>query len=179
VEEEDDGSLVQRCREGDLKAFDRLVIRYQKPVYNAALRMLRNPEDARDVAQTVFLKVFEHLEQYDPNLRFYSWLYRIALNESVNALGRMRPHEAISGNEIDQTPGLERQLDSEQTRHAIEQALMRIQPEQRSVVVLRHFLHLSYEEMAVILELPEKTVKSRLYTARQLLRDLLLENGVC
>jgi RNA polymerase sigma-70 factor (ECF subfamily) len=84
VDEEDDGALVQRCRDGDRRAFDRLVIRYQKPVFNAALRMLKNPEDARDVAQTVFLKVFEHLGQYDPNLRFYSWIYRIALNESIN-----------------------------------------------------------------------------------------------
>ena len=178
VEEEDDGTLVRRCRDGDLKAFDRLIGRYQKPVYNAALRMLRNPEDARDVAQTVFLKVFEHLADYDPNLRFYSWIYRIAINESINALGRLKPCEAISGNEIDQAPGLERQVESEQTGRAIEQALMRMQPDQRSVIVLRHFAHLGYEDMGEILELPEKTVKSRLYTARQTLRDLLIEDGV-
>jgi RNA polymerase sigma-70 factor (ECF subfamily) len=179
VEEEDDGTLVQRCQDGDLRAFDRLVVRYQKPVFNAALRMLRNPEDARDVAQTVFLKVFEHLRQYDPNLRFYSWIYRITLNESINALGRLRPCEAISGNEIDEAPGLERQVESAQMSRAIEHALMRIQPDHRAVIVLRHFLHLGYQDMGDILELPEKTVKSRLYTARQLLRDLLLEDGAC
>jgi RNA polymerase sigma-70 factor, ECF subfamily len=179
VDEDDDRALVQRCRDGDRRAFDRLVIRYQKPVFNAALRMLKNPEDARDVAQTVFLKVFEHLEQYDPNLRFYSWIYRIALNESINALGRLRPCEEISGNEIDQTPGVERQVDSEQTSRAIERALMRLQPGHRKIIVLRHFLHLSYEDMGDILELPEKTVKSRLYSARQLLRDLLLADGAC
>jgi RNA polymerase sigma-70 factor, ECF subfamily len=179
VEDEDDGTLVRRCRGGDLKAFDQLVVRYQKPVFNAALRMLRNPEDARDVAQTVFLKVFEHLEQYDPNLKFYSWIYRITLNESINAVGRLRPCEAISGNEIDQSPGLEQQVENQQMSRAIEQALMRMQPDHRALIVLRHFLHLGYEDMGDILELPEKTVKSRLYTARQLLRDVLVEDGVC
>lgn len=169
--------MVQRCRGGDLRAFDRLVIRYQKPVFNAALRMLRNPEDARDVAQTVFLKVFEHLGQYDPNLRFYSWIYRIALNESINVLGRSRHCEAISGDEVDQTPGVERQVESEQMSLAIEQALLRIPPEHRAVIVLRHFQHLSYEDISDILEIPEKTVKSRLYSARQQLRELLLEAG--
>ncbi|HEY4873114.1 MAG TPA: sigma-70 family RNA polymerase sigma factor [Steroidobacteraceae bacterium] len=179
MEDEDDGILVRRCRDGDSKAFDQLVLRYQKPVFNAAFRMLRNPEDARDVAQTVFLKVFEHLEQYDLNLKFYSWIYRITLNESINALGRLRPCEAISGNEIDESPGLEQQVENEQMSRAIEQALMRIQPDHRAVIVLRHFLHLGYQDMGDILELPEKTVKSRLYTARQLLRDVLVEDGVC
>ncbi len=176
---EDDADLVQRCRDGDRRAFDRLVMRYQKPVFNAALRMLHNSEDARDVAQSVFLKVFEHLAQFDPNLKFYSWLYRIALNESINYLGRLRPTEPISGHEVDGAFGVERQVESEQTSQVIEQALMRIQPEHRAVIVLRHFQQLSYQDMAEILDLPEKTVKSRLYTARQQLRELLLEEGVC
>ena len=178
VEEDDDRALVRRCRDGDRGAFNQLVIRYQKPVYNAALRMLRNPEDARDVAQTVFLKVFERLGQYDEKSRFYSWIYRIALNESINTLGRSKPLEAISGTEVDEAPGPDRQLESEQTNRAIEQALTRIQPDHRAVIVLRHLLHLSYQDMGQILELPEKTVKSRLFTARQLLRDLLLKEGV-
>ena len=168
---------MRRCLEGDQRAFDRLIARYQKPVFNAALRMVRNPEDARDVAQTVFLKVFEHLADYDPNLRFYSWIYRIALNESINALGRLRRCEAITGDEVDQAAGPERQVESEQMMRAIESSLMRIQPDYRAVIVLRHFLHLGYEDIGNILEVPEKTVKSRLYTARQLLRDSLVEDG--
>jgi RNA polymerase sigma-70 factor (ECF subfamily) len=68
-------------------------------------------------------------------------------------------------------------VESEQMMHAIENSLMRIQPDYRAVIVLRHFLHLGYEDIGDILEVPEKTVKSRLYTARQLLRDLLVEDG--
>ncbi len=105
MNEDSDGILVQRCRAGDRRAFEALVGRYEKPVFNAALRMLRNPEDARDVAQTVFLKAFEHLADYDPKYRFYSWIYRIALNESINILNGRKRLEPISGDEVDDRRG--------------------------------------------------------------------------
>jgi RNA polymerase sigma-70 factor, ECF subfamily len=177
TEEDDDRALVRRCREGDRDAFEGLVTRYQKPVFNAALRMLRDPQEALDVAQTTFLKAFEHLADYDPTFKFYSWIYRIAVNESLNALGLRKPVERIKGDELDEAPGPDRLAEGEQTRHAIEEALMRISPELRTVVVLRHFMHLSYQDMGDVLGLPEKTVKSRLYSARQLLRDHLLRRG--
>ena len=178
MREDADATLVRRCREGDRAAFEQLVVRYQKPVYNAALRLLRNPEDARDVAQTTFLKAFEHLGDYDPKFKFYSWIYRIAVNEALDALGVRKSFEGITGEEADEAPGPERRVEGEQVSRAIEDALMGIKPELRTVVVLRHFLHLSYQDMGDILLLPEKTVKSRLYTARQLLRDQLLNRGV-
>jgi RNA polymerase sigma-70 factor (ECF subfamily) len=177
VKEDDDATLVRRCRDGDRAAFEQLVVRYQKPVFNAALRLLRDPEDARDVAQTTFLKVFEHLGDYNPSFKFYSWIYRIAINESLHALGLRKPCEGFNGEEADAAPGPERQLEGQQTGRAIEEALMRITPELRTVIVLRHFMHLSYQDMGEILFLPEKTVKSRLYSARQLLRDRLLQGG--
>jgi RNA polymerase sigma-70 factor (ECF subfamily) len=153
------------------------VVRYQKPVYNAALRMLRDPQDAMDVAQTTFLKAFEHLADYDPSFKFYSWIYRIAVNESLNALGARKSLEAINGEEPDEAPGPDLQVEGEQTGRAIEDALMRITPELRSVLVLRHLMHLSYHDMSDILGLPEKTVKSRLHSARMALRQDLLRCG--
>jgi RNA polymerase sigma-70 factor (ECF subfamily) len=177
MNEDSDGLLVERCRRGDRRAFETLVGRYQKPVFNAALRMLRNPEDARDVAQTVFLKVFEHLGDYDPTHRFYSWIYRIALNESINVLDRRRRLEPISGDEIDERLGAEDEVASEQSARRVQRALMTIKPEYRAVIVLKHFLELSYEDIGQVLELPEKTVKSRLFTARQLLKDAVQDNG--
>jgi RNA polymerase sigma-70 factor, ECF subfamily len=175
VKEDDDGTLVRRCLSGDRPAFERLVVRYQKPVFNVALRLLRDPEEARDVAQTTFLKVFTHMADYDPSYKFYSWMYRIAVNESLHVLQKRKSVEEISDDEADDSPGPEALVDGEQTATAIERALMQIKPELRSVVVLRHYLHLSYEEMGDVLQLPEKTVKSRLYTARQLLRNQLLQ----
>jgi RNA polymerase sigma-70 factor (ECF subfamily) len=177
VKEDDDATLVRRCREGDRAAFERLVVRYQKPVYNAALRLLRDAEEAKDVAQTTFLKVFEHLGDYDPRFKFYSWIYRIAINESLNAIASRRFRGESDSEEADGAPGPDRQLEGEQMSRAIEEALTHIKPELRAVIVLRHFMHLSYQDMGDILHLPEKTVKSRLYSARQLLRDHLLQQG--
>lgn len=177
MNEDSDGLLVERCRNGDRRAFEALVGRYQKPVFNAALRMLRNPEDARDVAQTVFLKVYEHLGDFDPSHKFYSWIYRIALNESINVLDRRRRLEPISGDEVDERLGAEDELASEQSAQRVQRALMTIKPDYRAVVVLKHFLELSYEDIGLVLELPEKTVKSRLFTARQLLKDALQNDG--
>ena len=151
-------------------------MRYQKPVFNVALRLLRDPDDARDVAQTTFLKAFEHLDDYDPSFKFYSWLYRIAINESLTMRSARRPAEEVSDEEADESPGPERRVEGEETRQAIEDALMRIKPELQAVVVLRHFMHFSYQDMSQILQVPEKTVKSRLYSARQLLRERLLQH---
>jgi RNA polymerase sigma-70 factor (ECF subfamily) len=109
MHEDGDVRLVERCRAGDKRAFESLLVRYQKPVFNAALRMLRNRDDARDVAQTVFLKAYEHLADYDPSFKFYSWIYRVAINESINVLQRRR-HEPIAGDELDESVGPEGQV---------------------------------------------------------------------
>jgi RNA polymerase sigma-70 factor, ECF subfamily len=177
VNEEDDPTLVRRCQEGDRHAFEQLVLRYQKPVFNVALRMLRDRQDALDVAQSTFLKVFEHLADYDPAFRFYSWLYRIALNESLNALALRKPGGQPDADPEDERPGPERVAEGDQALRAIEDALLHIKPELRTVIILRHITHLSYEEMAHVLGLPEKTVKSRLHSARELLRAHLLRCG--
>lgn len=177
MKEEDDPTLVLRCREGDRSAFERLVIRYQKPVFNVALRMLRDRQDAMDVAQTTFLKAFEHLGDYDPGFRFYSWLYRIAINESLNSLALRKPRGELDGHAIDDAPGPDRAAEGDQALRAIEEGLMHISPELRTVLVLRHIAQLSYQDMADALGLPEKTVKSRLHSARERLRDELLRYG--
>ena len=177
IEDSDDGSLVRRCCGGDRRAFEVLVVRYQKTVYNAALRMLHDREEAWDVVQTVFLKAYERLDSYDPSFKFYSWLYRIALNESIDTLQRRRPVEALDPDAPDGEPGPEDAVGLGQARDGLLRALMTLRTEYRAVVVLRHFTDCSYEDMAQILGLPEKTVKSRLFSARQLLRAALESQG--
>jgi RNA polymerase sigma-70 factor (ECF subfamily) len=177
MNEDSDGVLVRRCCGGDRRAFETLVTRYEKPVYNAALRMLHDREEARDVAQTVFLKAYEHLADYDPSHRFYSWIYRIALNESINSLHRRRPHAALDLEAPDGEPGPDDMLGQRQLGAGLAAAIMGLSAEYRAVIVLRHFLDCSYEDIATILELPEKTVKSRLFSARQSLRTAMQSRG--
>ena len=171
MNEPDDTTLMEQCIKGDRQAFETLLIRYEKPVYNAAYRMLHSRDDARDVTQTVFLKVYENLDHYDPKYRFFSWIYRITLNESVNFLKKSSRLEPLENETASQTQGPEQQASSDEISEGVQAALMTIKPEQRSIVVMKHFLGCSYTEISEILDVPEKTVKSRLYTARQLLKE--------
>jgi RNA polymerase sigma-70 factor (ECF subfamily) len=159
---------------GDPQAFAALVERYERPVYNVALRMLRNPEDARDIAQSVFMKAYQNLSNYDPQYKFYSWIYRMAINESLNTL-RVRGRNAgpVEEHLADEGAGPSDLLASEQTRDVVLKAVDQLKPEYRAVIVLRYFVDRNYEDMSEILGIDAKTVKSRLYTARQLLKDQL------
>lgn len=174
----DDKELMERCVKGDRQAFETLLVRYEKPVYNAAYRMLHNADDARDVTQTVFLKVYENLDQYDPAHRFFSWVYRIALNESINWLKKSNRHEALDYETADQGDGPEAMANDQQLGKGMEAALMRISSDYRAVIILKHVLGFSYIEISEVLDIPEKKVKSRLYTARQLMQERLTQQGL-
>ena len=174
----DDKELMERCLKGDRRAIETLLVRYEKPVYNAAYRMLHNRDDARDVTQTVFLKVYENLDQYNPAHRFFSWVYRIALNESINWLKKSNRQEALDYEAEDQGDGPEAMANDQQLGEGMEAALMRISSDYRAVIILKHVLGCSYIEISEVLDIPEKKVKSRLYTARQLLQESLTQQGL-
>lgn len=158
---------------GDRTAFEALLVEYEKPVFNAAYRMLNSRDDARDVTQTVFLKVFENLDKFDPQRRFFSWIYRITLNESINWLGKANRLEPLAFEAADEGKGPQQELESARVSEEVQTALMTIKTDYRTVVILKHILGCSYVEISEILDIPEKTVKSRLYTARQQLKDAL------
>ena len=174
----DDNELMQRCTKGDRQAFEILLVRYQKPVYNAAYRMLNNPDDARDVTQTVFLKVFEQLDRFDAERRFFSWIYRITLNESINWLNKSNRLASLDEDTADDSGGPDKEASNQQLSENMQAALMTISPEYRAVITLKHVLGCSYVEISEILKIPQKTVKSRLYSARQLLKDTLTKRGL-
>lgn len=173
-----DSDLVRRCRAGDRAAFESLVDHYERTIFNAAYRMLDSRDDAKDVTQTVFLKVFERLDSYDPKYRFYSWIYRIALNESINLLNGRKRLKPVDEEQPSDWGTPEDNARSSQLCDRVQEALMLISDEYRSVIVLKHFMGCSYSDISRILEIEEKTVKSRLFTARHRLRDALLVNKV-
>ena len=171
--DQDDAVLIRQSQAGETDAFGLLVRRYQNVMYTVALRMVGNGEDARDVTQDAFVKAYRQLATFDPNYKFFSWMYRIVVNESFNAIRARRPQEPIDNAVAGKGNPFETALAGERHAH-IEAALQRLTPEYRSVVVLRHYAGQSYSEIAEALSIPEKTVKSRLFTARQLLGEMLL-----
>jgi RNA polymerase sigma-70 factor, ECF subfamily len=179
VYKEADPALVERYRAGDKAAFTELMVRYQRQIYNAAFWVLRRADDASDITQEVFLKVAERPDEYDPKFKFFSWIYRIAINQSLNLLRHNR-RETLDDNIDLPAPDSacpEQQLGDAQLSERIRSALMRMTVDDRVVLSLRHFSECSYEAIAQILELDEKTVKSRLFESRQRLRRLLADLG--
>ncbi len=173
-----DQALVERCLRGDRKALEELVGQYERPIYNAAYRILGNPDDAADATQVVFMKAFEHLGQYDPKYKFFSWIYRIAVNEAINQLKRVRNQQPLDDTEVAGTSSPEATAEAGDLYRQIQDGLMELTDDYRTVVVLRHFSDCSYRQISEILEIPEKTVKSRLYSARQVMKETLLARGV-
>ena len=178
MNDERDASLVRACLAGNARAFERLLVRYQRPVYNAALRILGNREDAKDVTQAVFLNAYQHLGRFDLHQRFFSWLYRIAMNEAVDAASARRPTEPLPELLVESGVRPDEAFTQSQLDAALQAALLELKLEYRTVIVLKHVQGHSYEEIAEILDCPTKTVKSRLYTAREALRDVLAAKGL-
>jgi len=173
-----DRALIIRCKRGDRKALGELIKNYERPIYNAAFRILGNPDDAADVTQIVFLRAFERLDQYNPEYKFFSWIYRIAINESINQKNRTRNLQSFNDEEMAVQNDPEIAIDADRVSDIIQASLMELQEDYRVVVVLRHFSDLSYRDISGILQIPEKTVKSRLYSARQLMKTELNARGV-
>lgn len=176
--EPSDKELVKRCLEGSEKAFETLVDRYQKVVFNVAYRMLNDYDAAEDITQSVFIKGFEKMNSFDPKHKFFSWLYRITVNETLNYINQRKRLEGLSPNMVSNRKSPEREYREAELRRKMEEALMELDPKYRIVLVLKHFRECSYREMSDALQIPEKRVKSRLFTARQLLRLVLVERGI-
>ena len=172
--DEQDRALVRGYLAGEPDAAGGLIDRYQKPLFNVALRMLRDTQDAEDVTQTVLLNALLKLRSYDPKYRFFSWVYRMAVNESLNVLKRRKKTVTL-----DEAPGLASGAAGSdrvtEVQDRVGKALQELKPDDRAIVVLRHFVSFTYEEIADVLEIPVKTVKSRLFTARDRLRGVLRE----
>lgn len=178
MSEADDLALVRLCLDGDPGAFEGLVDRYQKVLFNVALRMLQNREDAMDATQTAFIKAYEKLGTFDPTFKFFSWIYKILVNESLNLLARRKPMDEIDSGILSPGKTPEDEHAESRVQNRVRSAVLQLPIEYQRVIVLRHFGNLSYRAMSEAMDLPEKTVKSRLFTARRLLRDLLIDQGV-
>lgn len=182
---DEDIRLVEKYKSGDATAFDLLVEKYLNNVYGIAFSIVRNSEDAYDLAQDAFVKLFQKLETFKGDSRFYTWLYRITYNLCIDFV-RKRRMKTVSIDEQDklpadqivsfssktsETPGEE--LDRKELNEMIEKCLAQLPENQRAAIILRDIKGCSYTEIAEILEVSEGTVMSRLYYARKKMAELL------
>lgn len=169
--EVEDRDLIAKARRGDVEAYNLLVSRWEKRVFNYLLRLVSNREDALDVSQETFLKAYQNLRKLDDPARFSAWLFRIAHNEAFSLLRRRKPDVELIGEPRPGNTG--GRLLPVELSLAVEGALKRLNEDQREAVLLKVYQGFKFEEMAEILECPVSTVKSRLYTALDLLKATL------
>lgn len=171
-EPSDDAQLVARCLRGDTAAFEPLVRRYQRVLFTVAYRLTANVHDAEDAVQNAFVRAYTKLDSFDPRRPFFSWLYRIAVNETLNHKRGRRDHEPMA--DVFSVPdGLAASLERANTTARVRAAVSSLNDDLRDVVVLHYFAELPYEAVGEALGIPPKTVKSRLFSARQKLEGAL------
>ena len=174
--------LLERCRQGDARAFETLFRKYQTYVYNISLGMLANSEDAADVTQETFLRLHRNLDSFRGDSTFSTWLYRVAVNLCITEIrkrGRSKYQylEEVAHDEdgplteAEIGPAPEEAMVQAEDRKVVHQALRMLPPDYRAVMVLRHFQQLAYEEIAEVLGLSLSQVKTRLFRARKLFKD--------
>ncbi|MFE6858659.1 RNA polymerase sigma factor [Nocardia sp. NPDC057668] len=171
----DDVTLVYRARDGDLRSFETLVLRYQGAMYRLALRMLNNRADAEDVVQDVFLCAWRRLPQLHNDSAFVAWLYRMTTNHCLNAIRARKPTIEIDS-EIAQSPRCTHPEHAVQVRTqlaALNSALQLLTPEQRACWLLREVHGLSYEEIGDIVEVNTTAVRGRIARARAYLSEVM------
>ncbi len=183
----DEKQLVERAKQGDRVALSQLVNKYSERVYNLALRILRNREDAEDVLQETFITVIEKLHSFDGRSGFFTWVYRIATNAS---LMRLRKNKMVF-QQLSDNPDFQESIESrvfidwsedpslniydQEVKKKLDEAINKLSDIYRSVFILRDIEGLSIKETSAILNITEENVKIRLRRARQFLRDYLSE----
>ena len=185
LEQIDEDALVNQFQNGDTEAFNPLVLKYQKKIYNLMYQRVRDQETAKDLCQEVFLKAFNALPNFKGGSAFYSWIYRIAINCSIDFQRQRNRDKVLTFEELpfeadevlrmtDAYPSPERLLDEKELGLIIRKAVKKLPPGQRRVFNLRHRRELAIKEIAALLNRSEGTVKAHLHHAHRQLQGMLL-----
>jgi len=185
-----DRDLITRALAGREEYFEELVRRYQRPIVAYVYRMVGDYDAALDLAQEVFIKVYNSLERYRPEYKFSTWVYRIAHNAAIDHLrraGGFRTEDLETEGEGGRTyekplasaaPSPEQESERRERRAEIEEVVQALPPAYRELIVLRHAHDFSYDEIAEVTGLPLGTVKNRIFRAREAMRGQLIERGI-
>jgi RNA polymerase sigma-70 factor (ECF subfamily) len=174
----DEKTIIEEIMAGQTDQYRLLVEKYQNPVFRVIFKIVGNDDDARDLTQDVFVKIYESLHQYNSGYKFFSWVYRTAINKALLFERRKKKFLSIDGNsgQFIQIP--DQRMDYESRDELLNQAINGLTVHYRTVVLLKYYAGLSYADISEILGIPEKTVKSRLFDARKMLKDRLIKSDL-
>jgi RNA polymerase sigma-70 factor (ECF subfamily) len=173
LHEQPDSEVVRQIQSGDDSAFDELMGRYKRPVVNFVFRMLGNADDADDVAQEVFVRVYQKLDTYRPETKFSTWLFALARNAAIDRLRwrKRHPTESIDPDSpLVAATDTAQEVDARELGELIAAAVSELPEDQRTVLVLAEYQGMSHAEIGAVMRCSEKSVEARLYRAKQTLR---------
>ncbi|MCX6234334.1 MAG: RNA polymerase sigma factor [Bacteroidetes bacterium] len=165
--------IIEEVLAGKPSSYGKLIRMYQQPVYRLAFKMTGSREDAKDLTQIIFMKAYINLKTFATTRKFFSWIYRIALNETLNHLKSARQFVDLDDEEIIDHGSPEEVYATKERKVMVQRALLTLDPKHRSLVIMKYYDGLSYEEISEVTGLPMKKVKSRLFEARQNLKEYL------
>ena len=181
-----DISLVKKAQKGNVKAFEKLVLKYEKKIYNLVLKILENEQDAYDVSQEVFIKVFDSLHTFSYSSKFSTWLYRIAVNKAIDQVRKKKKKNSIEVLDNSDTKNIdcieletyespEKKVIRNEFKNQIVDLLNKLSEEQKMIIILRDIEQYSYKEISEILDCSIGTVKSRISRSRKNFKEIYLE----
>lgn len=174
---EEDKLIIEQIIKGDTNQFKRLIEKYQNLVFRVVLKIVGNNEDAREINQDIFVKIYESLHQYDPKYKFFSWLYRIAINSALQHVKQRKYSSSFDESPFNETTltdnVIDNVIDIEMRRRLLNKSINELSEKYKSVIALKYYANFSYTDIAETLEIDERKVKSRLFDGRKLLKEKL------
>jgi RNA polymerase sigma-70 factor (ECF subfamily) len=175
----DTGDIIKQAMKGSQQAFRQLVEKYQPYAFKLAFRILADDEEARDAVQESFIKIWKNLSNYDPKMKFSTWMYKIVTNSAIDRLRSIKRMNLVNIDDISEklekisNPGTEEYLDNKETGQLIRIVCEELPEKQRLIFILRDLHGMESQEVESILDLPDTSVKSNLYLARKAIRERL------
>jgi RNA polymerase sigma-70 factor, ECF subfamily len=172
---EDENNDIRRIQQGNTECYNVLVLRYQSAIFGLLYNMLHQRVVAEDLTQEVFIRAYENLGKFNYKSRFFSWIYRIAINTAITYKKKNNRIVFNDASPLDSEESIEDRIVGKDRSILLEKAIERLNDKCKQVIILKYFEQLSYNEVAMVLDIPEKKVKSRLFDARKSLRSYLEE----
>ncbi len=177
MNEKTDNELISEVLNNKAENYKELILRYQKPVFNLVIRMVRNYDEAKDITQNIFIKAYYNLATFNFEHKFFSWLYRIGVNESLNFINNRKQYDEYYEENFRNEKSPADIFEKNEESIKIHKAVNMLKEEYRTLIILKHFQELSYDEIAEVVSIPVNKVKSRLFTARNLLKEIMVRKG--
>jgi len=178
MERDQELNIIKKVVDGDIEAFGFIIRKYQCPLYNLISKMTHSATATEELLQIVFIKAFEKLPAFKPEFRFFSWIYRIAINETINYLKSVKRFSTLTDQVLTQTADIVDEDENLISAENLQLIVSQLKDDYKTLIILKYYQSLTYEEICQITGLEIIAVRSKLYMAREILRKMIIKNSI-